>query len=380
MKKNPSPLAWHAIALGVFIGISLIYFSPMLEGKRMSTPGDTMQYQGMSSEKTAYENRSDEAILWTNSMFGGMPTYLIGAPKPPWLLKTLNRIFLLNGKLRPLSFILLYLIGFYITLIAFGVRPQLSIAGAIAFAFSSYFFVIITAGHASKAIAIGYMPPIIGGVYLAFRGRILLGSVITALFLALQLVNNHLQISYYTLLIIFVLGIFEFVHAIREKQLKFFLTTVGALFIAVFLAVGSNAATLWTTNEYGKYSTRGKSELQTDASDQTSGLDKSYITGWSYGIDETFTLLIPNFKGGASAAPLPENSETYKYFSQAQGSQYARQVIRYMPLYWGTQSSTAGPVYAPMVAPDPHHPGHHAVLGQAFHDPQQSVYRLLPRV
>jgi hypothetical protein len=345
MKKNPSPLAWHAIALGVFIGISLIYFSPMLEGKRMSTPGDTMQYQGMSSEKTAYENRSDEAILWTNSMFGGMPTYLIGAPKPPWLLKTLNRIFLLNGKLRPLSFILLYLIGFYITLIAFGVRPQLSIAGAIAFAFSSYFFVIITAGHASKAIAIGYMPPIIGGVYLAFRGRILLGSVITALFLALQLVNNHLQISYYTLLIIFVLGIFEFVHAIREKQLKFFLTTVGALFIAVFLAVGSNAATLWTTNEYGKYSTRGKSELQTDASDQTSGLDKSYITGWSYGIDETFTLLIPNFKGGASAAPLPENSETYKYFSQAQGSQYARQVIRYMPLYWGTQSSTAGPVY-----------------------------------
>jgi len=184
MKKNPSPLAWHAVALGIFLVISLIYCSPLLEGKKMITPGDTMQHQGMSHEKVTYESTSDEAILWTNSMFGGMPTYLIGAPQPPWLLKTLNRIFLLYGKIRPLSFILLYLVGFYITIIAFGVRPQLSIAGAIAFAFSSYFFVIITAGHASKAIAIGYMPPIIGGVYLAFRGKILPGMVLSGLFLA----------------------------------------------------------------------------------------------------------------------------------------------------------------------------------------------------
>ena len=345
MKKHPSPLAWHAIALGIFIGISLIYCSPMLDGKKMITPGDTMQHQGMSHEKTTYESKSDEAILWTNSMFGGMPTYLIGAPQPPWLLKTLNRIFLLYGKVRPLSFILLYLVGFYIALIAFGVRPQLSIAGAIAFAFSSYFFIIITAGHASKAIAIGYMPPIIGGVFLAFRGKILPGTVISGLFLALQLANNHLQITYYTLLIVLTLGIFELINAFREKRLKAFLTPTAALLLAVFLAIGSNAAVLWTTNEYGKYSTRGQSELTIDADDQTSGLDKSYITGWSYGIDETFTLLIPNFKGGASAAPLPENSETFKYFRQAQGDQYARRVIKYMPLYWGTQSSTAGPVY-----------------------------------
>jgi hypothetical protein len=271
----------------------------------------------MSSEKTAYESQSDEAILWTNSMFGGMPTYLIGAPLPPLFLKTLNRIFLLYGKVRPLNFILLYLVGFYIALIAFGVRPQLSITGAIAFAFSSYFFVIIIAGHASKAITIGYMPPIIAGVYLAFRGRILLGTVITGLFLALQLVNNHLQITYYTLLTILILGIFELV----------------------------DATVLWTTYEYGKYSTRGESELKIDENDQTSGLDKSYITGWSYGIDETFTLLIPNFKGGSSAGSLSEDSETFKFFNQSQGPQYARQVVRYLPLYWGTQSSTAGPVY-----------------------------------
>ena len=345
MKKNPSPLAWHLIALGVFLVISLAYFSPMLEGKRMKTPGDTMQYQGMSHEKTTYENRSDEAILWTNSMFGGMPTYLIGAPAPPVLLRAVNRVFQLDGKARPLSFILLYMIGFYIAMIAFGVRPELGIAGAIAFAFSSFFFIIITAGHASQAIAIGYMPAVIGGVYLAFRGKVLLGSTITALFLALQLVNNHLQITYYTLLIILILGIFELVRAVREKQIKSFSITVGALLVAAFLAIGSNATVLWTTSEYGKYSTRGKSELQTDAGDQTSGLDKSYITGWSYGIGETFTLLIPNFKGGASAAPLSENSKTFKYLSQAQGSQYARQVKDYLPLYWGSQTSTAGPVY-----------------------------------
>ncbi len=345
MKQNPSPLAWHAIALGIFLGISLVYFSPMLDGKKMRTPGDIVQHQGMSSEKTAYEKQSDEAILWTNSMFGGMPTYLIGAPSPPWFLKTLNRIFLLYGKVRPLSFILLYLIGFYIALMAFGVRPQLSIIGAIAFAFSSYFFVIIIAGHASKAIAIGYMPPIIAGVYLTFRGKILLGTVIAGLFLALQLVNNHLQITYYTLLTILFLGIFELVQAIEDKQLKTFSMAVGALFIAVFLAAGSNATVLWTTYEYGKYSTRGESELKLDENDQTSGLDKSYITGWSYGVDETFTLLVPNFKGGSSAGPLSEDSESYKFFNQTQGPQYARQVIRYMPLYWGTQSSTAGPVY-----------------------------------
>lgn len=345
MKKHPSPLSWHLMALGIFILISLVYFSPMLEGEKMNTPNDIMQHQGMSQEKNFYESQSDEAILWTNSMFGGMPTFLIGAPPPPWFLRTLNRIFLMYGKLRPMSFILLYLIGFYIALLAFGVRPQLRIAGAIAFAFSSFFFIIITAGHASQAIAIGYMPAIIGGVYLAFRGRILLGAVITGLFLALQLANNHLQITYYTLLTILILGIFMIVDAIRRKQLKSFFLAVAALFVAAVLAIGSNAATLWTTNEYGKYSTRGKSELTTDADDQTSGLDKSYITGWSYGVDETFTLLIPNFKGGASAAPLPENSETFKYFKQAQGDRYARQVIRYMPLYWGDQPSTAGPVY-----------------------------------
>lgn len=345
MKKNLSPTAWHGIALVIFLVIGLAYFSPMLQGKKMITPGDIRQHQGMASEKTAYEKLSDEAILWTNSMFSGMPTYLIGAPPPHWFLRQANRVFQLTGKPRPLSFLFLYMLGFYIALIAFKVRPELSIVGAIAFSFSSFFLIIIVAGHASQAIAIGYMPAIIGGVYLALRGKILLGSVITGLFLALQFIANHLQITYYTLLIILVLGIFQLVTAYKEKQLKPFFIAIAALSFAVVMALGANATTLWTTYEYGKYSTRGQSELKIDENDQTSGLDKSYITAYSYGVGETFTLLIPNFNGGSSTTSLSENSETFRYFSQAQGNQYARQVIDYMPTYWGPQGSTAGPIY-----------------------------------
>ncbi len=346
MKNNPSLLAYHVIALAVFLAISAAYFSPMLDGKKMITPGDTRQFQGASSEKTAYEKESDEAILWTNTIFGGMPTYLIGSPRPPKVLHHIHGIFVLRNKVRPLSFLMLYMVGFYIVLTAFRVRPQLSIIGAIAFAFSSYFFFIIPAGHATKAIAIGYMPAVIGGVYLALRGKILVGTVITALFLALQILTNHLQITYYTLLIILTLGIFELVSAYQEKRLKPYFLSIAALLVAVVLAIASNTTLLWTTYEYSKYSTRGESELKIDGNDQTSGLDKSYITGWSYGVDETFTFLIPNFKGGSSAGALSEDSETFKYFNQSQGPQYARQVIKYMPLYWGTQSTTAGPVYA----------------------------------
>jgi hypothetical protein len=216
--------------------------------------------------------------------------------------------------------------------------------GALAFAFSSYFFMIIEAGHTSKAIAIGYMPPIIAGVYLAFRKKILLGSIITGLFLTLQLINNHLQITYYTFLIILIYGIYELISAIRENKMKSFFIAGSVLILAVLLAVGTNLTILWTTYEYGKYSIRGKSELTGDE-DQTSGLDKSYASQWSYGIDETLTLLIPGFKGGSSVGSLNEKSETYKLFRDARGPAYAKQIIKGLPLYWGTQPFTSGPVY-----------------------------------
>ena len=333
----------HMTAIIAFLLISLIYFNPMLEGKQLSQ-SDIRQHEGMSKEKIDYEKKTGEPVLWTNSMFGGMPTFLIGAPKPPKIFREINRIFNLMGNKRPLSFLFLYLIGFYIALIIFGVNPWLSIIGAVAFAFSTYFFMIIEAGHTSKAIAIGYMPPIIAGVYLAFRKKIILGSVITGLFLTLQLINNHLQITYYTLLIILIYGIYELVRTIREKTIKSFILSFSALLLVVLLAIGTNLTILWTTYEYGKYSIRGKSELTGDE-DQTSGLDKSYATQWSYGIDETFTLLIPGFKGGSSVGSLNEKSETYKLFRDARGPAYAKQVIQGLPLYWGKQPFTSGPVY-----------------------------------
>lgn len=333
----------HITAIIGFLLLSLIYFSPLLDGKQL-VQSDIRQYEGMVKEKKDYEKETGKPVLWTNSMFGGMPTYLIGTPKAPKIFREINSAFNLFGNKRPINFLFLYLIGFYIALVAFGVNPWLSIVGAIAFAFSSYFFMIIEAGHTSKAIAIGYMPPIIAGVYLAFHKKILLGSVITGLFLTLQLINNHLQITYYTLLIILIYGLYELIRVIRENKMRSFLLSVSALLLAVFLAIGTNLTILWTTYEYGKYSIRGTSELTGD-DDQTSGLDKSYASAWSYGIDETFTLLVPGFKGGSSTGSLTEKSETYKLFRDAQGPGYARQIIKALPLYWGTQPFTGGPVY-----------------------------------
>jgi len=333
----------HATAIIVFFIISLIYFNPLLEGKQL-TQSDIRQYEGMVREKKQYEKETDKPVLWTNSMFGGMPTYLIGSPSPPKIFRGINSTLNFFGEIRPINFLFLYLIGFYIALLVFRVNPWLSIIGAIAFAFSSYFFMIIEAGHTSKAVAIGYMPPIIAGVYLAFRKKIVLGSAITGLFLTLQLLINHLQITYYTLLIILVFGIYEFIRAIREKQIRKFILSGSALLLVAILAVGTNLTVLWTTYEYGKHSIRGKSELTGDP-DQTSGLDKSYVTQWSYGIDETFTLLIPGFKGGSSVGSLTEKSETYKLFRDARGPAYAKQIIKALPLYWGKQPFTGGPVY-----------------------------------
>ncbi len=331
------------IAIITFILISYAYFFPLLEGKVIQQ-GDKTTFLGMSKEVRDFRDNTGEEALWTNSMFGGMPAYLISVKYSSNLIKKLDS-FLKIGS-RPASQLFLCLLGFYIALLIFKVDPWLSIIGAIAFAFSSYFFIIIAAGHNSKAIAIAYMAPIIAGVYLAYKRKILLGAAITAIFLALQLLANHLQITYYTLIIILIYGIYELYYTIKEKTYNKFIKASAILIVAVILAVASNFSSIWTTYEYGKYSTRGKSELTHDAENKTSGLDKDYATAWSYGIDETLTLLIPNFKGGASGGALSTKSATYKFFKQMQGARYAKQVIKQLPLYWGSQPFTSGPVYA----------------------------------
>jgi hypothetical protein len=328
----------------IFFFLSLAYMYPALEGKSLHQ-GDIVQYQGSAKESNDYREKTGEEALWTNSMFSGMPTYLISTKYNSNFLRHFHHFFTLNGW-RPVCFVFLYLFGFYIALLAFGVNRWLSTIGAIAYAFSTYFFVILIAGHNAKALALGYMPPIIAGVYLAFRGKYLLGSALLGLFLSLQILIVHFQITYYTFIIILFLGIVELIYVIREKRYKQFSIALGCLIIAASLAVASNLASLWTTQEYGQYSIRGKSDLSMNAEVKTSGLDKDYATDWSYGVSETLTLLIPNFNGGASVSSLPENSKTYDFIQKIQGTQQARKTVKQMPTYWGNQPSTAGPVYA----------------------------------
>jgi hypothetical protein len=344
MKNKKKLILQYCYPIFLFFILSLAYFIPdVAEGKKISQH-DILQFKGMSKEIVDHRVKYGEEPLWTNSMFGGMPAYLISTQYNSNLLRIVHRIFTLYD-FRPVSFIFLYLTGAYIALLLFGISPWLSFAGAIAYAFSSYFFIIIQAGHVSKVLALGYMPPIIAGTYAAFRGKVLLGSLITGVFLGLQILVNHLQITYYTLLIILVLVIFELVSAIKNKSFDSLLKPLPWLILFVILALGANFSSLYTTYEYGKYSIRGKSELSVNAENKTSGLDKDYATQWSYGIGETFTLLIPDFMGGSSTGALKTNSHTYNYIKSTYGASEAKKFIDNVPLYWGKQPGTSGPVY-----------------------------------
>ncbi len=331
----------HFTAILLFLILPAIYFSPQLEGNKLNQH-DTNTATGMAKEIIDYNKTNSDLALWTNSMFGGMPAYLIGLPTYS-MLSPIYSLTTLFDK-RPISFVFLYLIGFYIALLLFGLNPWISMVGAIAFGFTSYDFIIIAAGHNTKAIAIGYMAPMIGALYHAWKKNLWVGSAFFALFLALQIYANHLQITYYTMLTILIFGIAELWFAFKEKNVADFLKRSGIIFLIAILAIATNAERLWTTYEYGKLSIRGKSELILDKGNQTSGLDKDYATGWSYGVDETMTLLIPNFKGGASMINFGENSATADLL-RSNNVPNANSIIKQLPGYWGTQPGTSGPVY-----------------------------------
>lgn len=331
----------HLIALALFLILPIIYFSPILENKQLNQH-DSMTYIGMSKEIVDYNKKGDDLALWTNSMFGGMPSYLIGLPTNT----AVNPIYTVTNlfNLRPASFVFLYFIGFYITLLLFGTNPWLAIVGAFAFGFSSYNFIIIAAGHASKAIAIGYMAPVVAGFYFALKKDLWIGSAVFALFLALEIFAGHPQITYYGGLIVLIMGIVEMIFSIKDNQLPNLLKRGLVLVAFASLAVASNTGRLWTTLEYGKYSMRGKSELTNDISNKTTGLDRDYATRWSYGIGETMTLLIPNFNGGSSTVGFGEGSETGKTL-KSNNVPNADTVVKQLPGYWGDQPGTSGPVY-----------------------------------
>ena len=334
----------HIAAFFLFICISLWYFSPIIEGKQL-IGHDTESWMCMAKETIDFNTTHDDVTLWTNSMFGGMPTYQISLIQPYNLIKYIDDVIhVFPGQIGNL---MLYLVGFYILLLAFRVNPWLAIAGSIAFSFASYNFIIMAAGHNSKAITIAYMAPLIGAVFLAFRDKRLLGSILTAFFLSLAVRANHVQILYYTVLILLSLVIVEFVFSVKAKEINSFLKTSAMLLAAVAIAIGMNATTLLVTNEYGKATMRGDSNgLTVDSQNSQHGLNKDYITQWSYGIDETMTLLIPNFKGGASAVNLNADSETGKKLASL-GAPDVDKILKenQFPLYWGAQPFTSGPVY-----------------------------------
>ena len=312
-----------------------------MEGKKIYQ-SDKVNFIGMSKEIKDHRSDYDEEPLWTNSMFGGMPAYQISVVYSANLVKHIDKIF--QGFLpRPAGLVFLYLLGFYILLMSLKIDYRLALVGAIAFAFSSYFFIILEAGHNTKAHAIGYMSPLLASVLMTMRGKWFTGGVLTALFTSLILNANHLQITYYLIMLFLVLGTVKLIEAIKENQFKYYLKSVLVLLLAGVLGASTNITRVLTTYEYGEESMRGKSDLTNDLDNKTSGLDKDYATAWSYGKAESFTLLIPNFYGGSSQGELGTDSETYNAIKQ---SPQSRKIIKQLPLYWGEQPFTSGPVYA----------------------------------
>lgn len=333
----------HIVAIILFFAATYVYFSPLLYDKGLAQH-DIEQFRGSAKEIIDHRAEFEEEPLWTNSMFGGMPAYLISTVYKGNLLIKVDKVLQLAK--RPAGFIFFSLVGFYILLIVLGVNPWLSIVGAFAYALSSYFFIVIAAGHNAKIHAISYVAPMIAGIFLAFRGKYIGGFALFALFLGLNLNAGHLQITYYAGFVMLALGLAFFVKAIREKTLLRFSKAVGVLLLALALAVGANFSRLYFTWESGKYSIRGASELTSQEKDRTSGLDKEYATAWSYGVAETFNLLIPNLMGGSSAADFGTNSHTYKFLKQnGVPPAQARTMVKQMPAYWGPQPMTSGPVY-----------------------------------
>jgi hypothetical protein len=338
IKNKLKPLLPHFTALILFTIISFAYFYPVLEGKVLKA-NDSMVSRISSKEIMDYREKTGNEALWTNSMFSGMPAYLISTKYPGNLFKKLDTI--LRVFKMPVSVLFISMAGFYILLLMFGLNPWLSLIASIAYGLSSFLFQILAAGHNTQAIALAYAAPMIGSVYYAYRHNAIKGALLTALFLTLELLANHPQITYYAMICILVFVITEFIFSVKEKAILKFVKTSLILLVPLILAIGINFGFLFTTYEYGKYSVRGKSDLTGENKNASSGLDRDYITYWSYGINETMNLLIPNFKGGSSS-PFDRDSETVKALRQNNAASAAGQFSK----YWGPQQGgTAGPHY-----------------------------------
>ena len=339
MKKK---LVRYILPVVLLLITSSIYFLPVFEGKVVQQ-SDTIHFKGMSKEIVDYKKATGKAILWTSTMFSGMPTYLIVTLYQGNITKKIIDIVLKIP--RPLSYHLLFLSLFYLMLILLGINPWLSLAGSLAYGFTSFFFIIFEAGHNSKSLTITFISLLVAGIILAYKNKYLLGALASTLALSWMLTANHLQMTYYAGILVMIIAIVYFIYAVREKTIVPFLKSSGILAVAAILAIGMNVSTLWPIYEYSKETIRGKSELTSDLHKKSDGLDRDYILDYSYDVGEALTAFIPRLKGGSMAEPLGEQSHVYDLLARGQNKQNAQRIADSLPLYWGSQPIAGGPFY-----------------------------------
>ena len=337
----------HAIAVLGFILISLIYFYPVLQGKKISQ-SDIALYTGMAKEQIDFRATENAEPYWTNSAFGGMPTYQLGANYPHEYISKIDSV--LRFLPRPADYLFLYFLGFYVLLLVLKTDPLKAFFGALAFGFSTYLIIILGVGHNAKAHAIAYMPMVVAGILLVFQRKFLVGGLLTMFAAALELNANHPQMTYYLLFLILIITVYYSFKYLKEKEYKSLFSAFGIFAIAGILAIGANATSLLATAEYTKFSTRGKSELtfSPDGSKSTSdnGMTRDYITEYSYGIAESFNLISPRIFGGSNGENIGTNTNMYEFLiGKSVPEEQAKEFVSSMPAYWGDQPIVAAPAY-----------------------------------
>lgn len=333
----------YFLAILLFLLISVVYFSPVLEGKKLQS-SDGTQFKGMSKEIVDYRNTTGKEALWTNSAFSGMPAYLISTLYPDDILARVQKA--VTSISTPVMILTFSFTFFFVLCLLLDIAVWPAFAASLAYGFMTFTFVVMVTGHLTKAHALTYTSLVVAGVLLAYRKNRIGGSLLTAFGLSWMLSANHLQMTYYVAILVLILGITYLVFAIREKALPDFAKTTALLALAMAIAVGTNFSRLYTTYEYGKYSMRSQSELNLTNENKTTGLDKDYILDYSYDLGEAMTAFIPRFKGGGMSEPLSTSSATYKLLEESQGAQQARKIVKSgMPMYWGSQPISGAPFY-----------------------------------
>ena len=336
----------YIIAFAVFSLVSLVYFYPVLQGKQIRQ-SDIIQFKGSSKEINDYRKETGKEPYWTNTSFGGMPAYMVSAKYPHDYIHQLDRT--LRFLPRPADYLFLYFFGFFVLMQVLKVDWKIGIIGALGFGLSTYLIVILSVGHNAKADAIAYFPLVLAGIISLLKDKKLFGFTLTSVAMALEINASHLQMTYYLLFMIGFLMLFYALEAFKDKKLPSFLKQLSLIIIAVIIGIGVNATKIMATRQYQKVSTRNASELTKDVNGnpiKTTGLDKEYITEYSYGKLETFNLLIPRFMGGASNEKLSESSNTYKFIAKDYGKKQAKSFVESgVPTYWGSQPFVAAPAY-----------------------------------